>query len=97
MEEIYEIITILIGLFIFFSGKAKMKNPQRNSIKMYKQQEINLIKEVNLSLQNFNGGCTVIQLFNWLKILFIPQNKWIRKIPTSKIDIENWGIDPDNI
>ena len=64
---------------------------------MYKQQEINLIKKIQESLDRHKGEYTVKLLFKWMGVLFIPQYRWLKKLPTSKIDLETWGIDPDNV
>jgi len=59
---------------------------------MFKQQEFDLIKKIQADMQNFDGEYTLDVLFKWMRVLFIPQTKWLKKLPTQKIDLENWGI-----
>jgi hypothetical protein len=64
---------------------------------MYKQHEINLIRQIQESLDNYYREHTVSILFEWMKVLHLPLNRWLKKMPTSTIDLETWGICPDNI
>ena len=68
-----------------------------NKIDMFTQKEIDLIKKIQESLHGHNGEYTVTLLFNWMGVLFLPQSRWLKKLPTSTIDHENWGIGPDNV
>jgi hypothetical protein len=82
--------------------RIKRKKHHRNIteqkfVTMYKQQEINLIKDTQENLRDFDGEYTVDVLFNWMEIFFIPKSKWLKKLPTQKLDLDSWGIAPKDI
>jgi len=77
--------------------KHHLNSTKQNIITMSKQQEFDLIKQTQKNLQDKKGEYTVDFLFDCMKIFFIHQSKWLKKLPTSIIDKENWGIAPRNI
>jgi len=66
-------------------------------MKTFTQQELDLIKQTQKSLRDFNGEYTITLLFNCMEILFIPQRKWLITLPTHDINLNEWGISPKDI
>jgi hypothetical protein len=63
----------------------------------FTQQELDLVIKTQESLEHYDGEYTVSILFDWMRILHIPQNRWLRKVPNREIDQTEWGIAPDAI
>ena len=59
---------------------------------MLGEQEVDIVKQIQESLRYYDGEYTVDILFDWMKLLFFPQNRWLKTLPRGDITRKDWGI-----